>query len=258
MSVIDRDEVRRLLFQGDHAFVVENTRTIPRWILGATACLCAVGCLPRARINAACRWTGDASTLGPAGDLARRAHMTEDVRVAKDLGIRYADASAERMPTPAWQQARAWCTERSIAEIMAAHGVSPEEVAVAAGTRELWIDMLAVFLPAALSFLVASTAFVGRVVAGYDHTDDGVAAVVLSALTPLAGGVAVVLTQTWSVLVEQLRLRDEHISYRTFELPANRHGWLLWSIAMALFAGVSAVAVLRRREPTLSQRRANL
>jgi hypothetical protein len=133
---------------------------------------------------------------------------------------------------------------------MAAHGVSHEEIAVAGRTRDLWIDLLAVFLPAALLFLSASAAVVARVVAGYDQQDRVVAAAVLSALVPLAGGVAVGLTQSWSVLVEQLRLRDEHISYRAFELPAHQHVWVLWIIAMTLFAGVSAVGVLRRREPT--------
>jgi hypothetical protein len=41
--------------------------------------------------------------------------------------------------------------------------------------------------------------------------------------------VAVTLAQIWSACVEQLRLRDDHISYRAFELPASRHGWVLWA-----------------------------
>ena len=80
----------------------------------------------------------------------------------------------------------------------------------------------------------------------------GVAASVLAMLSPLAAGAAVALTQMWGVTVEQLRLRDEHISYRGFELPASRHGWLLWGIAMALFAGIRVMELRRKRAPVLT------
>jgi hypothetical protein len=218
--------------------------------LAAIVCLCAVGCLPRARINAACRWTDGSISLAALGDTASRAHLMEDVRVANDLGIRYADASAGRMNTPAWHRAQASCTERSIAEIMRLHRVSRAEIGRVASAREIWIDLLAVFLPLAVLFLAASRTIVARIVAEYDRQDRGVAAVLLAVLAPLAAGTAVALAQIWGVTVEQLRLRDDHISYRAFDLPARRHGWALWAIAMALFAAVIAVELRRKREPT--------
>lgn len=218
-------------------------------VVALAACLAAAGCLPPARINAACGWTDDVRSLSPPGEPRRRAHLIEDVRVAKDLGIRYADAFAGRMNTPAWGRAQAWCTARSLAEIVRAHQVSRAELADVARARELWIDLLAVFLPMTVLLLIAWRAVVTRVVRDYDPTDRAVTAGVLATLAPLGAGVALVLTQVWGTLVEQLRLRDEHISYRAFELPASRHGWLLWAIALALFAGLGAVELLRSREP---------
>ena len=78
-------------------------RNKPRWLcrwVAAILCGCAGGCLPQGRINAVCRWTDDAATLAPPGNPSRRTHLIEDVRVAKDLGIRYADATAGRFNTP--------------------------------------------------------------------------------------------------------------------------------------------------------------
>jgi len=198
----------------------------------------------------ACRWTDDTRSLPAPGERKRRAHLMEDVRVAKDLGIRYADASAGRMNTPTWRHAQAWCTGRALAEIARAHHLSSAELTAVAGARELRIDLLAVFLPMAVLFLITSRAVVARIVRDYGPTGRGMAAVVLVILAPLAAGVAVMLTQTWGTIVEQLRLRNEHISYRAFELPASRHGWLLWAVAMVLFAGIGAVALLRTSEPS--------
>jgi hypothetical protein len=206
-------------------------------------CVCIIGCLPSERINAACRWSTEA-VVPPAGDHALRAHLIEDVRIARDLGIRYADASAGRMNTPAWRGAKTWCTERSLAEIEGVHHVSGAELAIVAGTRELWIDMLAVMLPMAVLFAVASRVIVARTLRGYDQNDRGVATVMLVALAPIVAGLAVAVAQIWGVMVEQLRVRNSHISDRAFDLPANRHGWLLWAVAMALFAGTGGWKLL--------------
>jgi hypothetical protein len=214
------------------------------------AWLAVVGCLPRERINSACRWTDEAGPLAPSGAPARRAHLVEDVRVAKDLGIRYADTTAGRMNTPAWRTAQTSCTERLLAEIVRVHQVSSAELTAAAGVRELWVDLLAVLLPVGILFAAASRVVTTRVVTQYDRNGRGVAAVVCAVLTPLGGGMAVVLAQMWGVVVEQLRLRDEHISYRAFDLPASRHGWLLWVIAMVLFAAIGAMELHRQGTPT--------
>lgn len=214
--------------------------------MGITACVCVVGCLPATRLNSGCRWVDDTTAFAAPGAGPRRAHLVEDVRVARDLGIRYADASAGRMNTPSWHDAQRGCTEQSFGRIMRAHHSTRAELATVDGNRDFWIDLLAVFLPAGVMFLAASHAVIARVVAGYDRGDRVIVAVMLAALAPLAAGAALALVQVWGVLVEQLRLRDDHISYRAFDLPASRHGWLLWSVAIALFSAVG-IAELRRR-----------
>lgn len=193
--------------------------------------------------------------LAPLGDLDRRTHLMEDVRVAKDLGIRYADATAGRINTPAWHRAQVSCTERSIAEIERRHRVSDTEVAVAARARELWADLLAVFLPSATLFLGASRVVVASLFAEYGRKDRALGIVVLAVVAPLAAGVGLALAQMWGVFVEQLRLRSDHISYRGSDLPATRHGWALWGVAMALFAAAGVVELLRKAEARHQRRR---
>ena len=228
------------------AWTLGVTGRMLRRSLGTAAVPCITGCLPRARINAACRWTGDEAALAGLDDSDRRTHLIEDVRVAKDLGIRYADASEGRLNTPAWHRAQASCTERSIAEIKSRHHVSVAEVTAAARAREPLTDLLAVFLPSAALFLVASRVLVARLLSEHGRKNGAIIVGVLAPVASFAAGVAVALTQMWGVFVEQLRLRSDHISYRAFELPASRHGWALWGVAMALFAASVVVELLRK------------
>jgi hypothetical protein len=224
--------------------VVHRRATLPRSV-GALVVLCVAGCLPPERLNAGCRWTENAATVESLDDRARSAHLIEDVRIAKELGIRYADASAGRMNTPAWHRAQESCTQRSKSEIQRRHNVSNAEIAAADVARERWPDLLAVFLPLAAVFLGVSRVIVTRIVAEYDREDRVIAAALLGALAPVAAAVAVALTQIWGVFVEQLRLRSDHISYRAFELPASRHGWPLWGTALALFSAVAILELAR-------------
>jgi hypothetical protein len=228
-----------------------NARSLThRAILGGIICLCTVGCLPRARLNAACRWTADEAVLRPPGDPGRRTHLIEDVRVAEDLGIRYGDVIGGRVNSEANLHARAWCTAVSLEAIMRRHRVSRAEITAVTGARELWIDLLAVFLPMTALFLIVSRWLAERVIAGYDLEDRWLALAVLVVLTPVAAGLALGLTQMWGWLVEVLRIRNEHLSYRAFQLPASRHGWLLWEVAMGLFAVVVATVLLRSGKAT--------
>jgi hypothetical protein len=160
------------------------------------------------------------------------------------------------MNSPAWRSAQVACTGRSMAEFERRHHASDAEVAAATGARELWIDLLAVLFPVTVLFLAASRFIVARLVAEYEREDRAVAAVLLAVLAPLGAGAAVALAQSWGMLVEELRLRSDHISSRAFELPANRHGWLLWGVAMAFFVAVGGVELLRKRDTTHRPRRA--
>lgn len=232
---------------------------VPRRALLGGACVVAAACLPRARVNAACRWTGDPTALAPPGAAARRAHLVEDVRIAEDLGIRYADATVGRPPPSiaSWGSARRACVEASLAEVARGHHVGRDEAAAVTGAREPWVDLLAVFAPMAFALVFAGRAVVGRLVAGYPTGERAGAAAILTLWAPLVAALALAVAQVWGVMVEMMRLGNGHISSRAFSLPASRHGWLVWGAAVALFAAVAAACLARTpgatrwRRPTL-------
>lgn len=69
------------------------------------------------------------------------------------------------------------------------------------------------------------------------------AVVVLSVLAPFIGALAAALTPMWAWNVENIRVRDGHISYRAAQLPATRHGWAAWLIATEVFAAVATLVM---------------
>ena len=139
---------------------------------------------------------------------------------------------------------------------MGQHGASQAEIASVTGARELWIDMLAVFIPITLLFLAASHRVVSGIAAGYEREDRNVAAAVLAAIAPLAAAVAVGMTHIWGVTIEQLRVRNGHISFRGFDPPASRHGWMVFGFATALYSLIVITELVRMSEgkPALHRR----
>jgi hypothetical protein len=200
------------------------------------------GCLPRDRLNATCRWIVDAATLAPPGNHSRRSHLIEDIGVAQELGIRYADSVAGRsLDTPERQRAQDKCTEASMQEIVHRHGVSRRELDALVGAREWGIDLLIVFLPMSVLFTLVSWRVVARIIASHDSEDRWFVRASLLGLAPVMAALGLGATQRWEWFLEGFRVRNEHLSSRVAYLPANQHGWSTWWIAMGVFAVVCVI-----------------
>jgi hypothetical protein len=171
-------------------------------------------------------------------------HLKEDVRLAQELAIRYADSVAGRMPSDTHRQAHEACTNRSFQEIMRRHQVSRAQIAAAIGARELWIDVVLVIAPMLVLFGVASRIIMQHIFAGFDPEDWVIALAIVLLLTPIVAFAGVGVAQIWAVLVEEYRLRSNHISYRAAYLPLYVYKEVAWTVAGALFL---ATAVRVRR-----------
>ena len=220
-----------------------------RFMAPAILMIASVGCMPQNRVNSSCEWRNDPVRLAAPGTRERRQHLAEDVRVAQDLGIRHGDSVGGRLWHAPSLQARAACTEASFQQIMRQHHVSREELIAVTGARDPLIDLLLVILPTALLFAIASHATVRRVVAGLD-ANRKIVLIVLACITPLAAFLGVGFAQIWGVVVEEARLRSNHISYRAAYIPLYVYKEAAWLIAGALFAGVSARVLRERRAPS--------
>lgn len=151
------------------------------------------------------------------------------------------------------------CLDAALAETARRHHVARAELAALTGARAWWVDGLAVFLPMAAAFVLASRVVIGRLVAGYGRGstpgERAGAAAILALWAPLAAALALAVTQVWGITVEMMRLGNGHISYRAFQLPASRHGWPVWGAAVGVFAAVAAMCLARTPAPPHGRRR---
>lgn len=198
------------------------------------------GCMPQERINRSCEWRNDTVLTAPPRSAGRWDHLKEDARVAQDLGIRYGDSVGGRIWNDANRRARESCTNASLQQIMRQHGVSRAEIVAVTGARELWLDLLLVIAPMLVLFVAASRVVVRQVTADYDPEDRWVVVIILVFLTPIVAFIGVGLAQIWAVVIEEYRLRSDHISYRAAYLPLYVYKEVAWAIAGALFFGVAA------------------
>jgi hypothetical protein len=225
----------------------------PGAFLTAVVVLIPTACMPQDRINRSCQWN-DPVVIGPPGSRERRAHLEEDVRVAHDLGIRYGDSVAGRIWNDANRHARESCTNASLQQIMRQHDVSRREIVAVTGARDVWLDLLLVFAPMLLVFIAGSRIFVRHIAGDYERADWLMVVVIVGLLTPIVAFMGVGVAQIWSVVVEEYRLRSDHISYRAAYLPLYVHKEAAWAIAAALFVAVAA----RVRRHALSGRDARV
>ncbi|HET6617369.1 MAG TPA: hypothetical protein VFH69_06130 [Gemmatimonadota bacterium] len=173
-----------------------------------------------------------------------RRHIELDVRLAEELGIRYGDSFRGEVALEETHRWREQCTDASLSTISRVHRLGGQEIMLARGARELRIDILAVFLPMALVFALLSDRIARRVDRSFHVEDRWPKLLSLAALTPVVGGLGLMITQLWEWAVEWIRLSDSHLSYRAFRLPGQKHAAMIWVCAMAIFA---CVAVLRYR-----------
>ena len=114
------------------------------------------GCIDRARVNAACEWTGDTPFPVRRGDAAHQAHLVADAHLAEELAIRHADAEFGRRFGVEHHgglidngRFRRECLARMLAAIEDHHGVTPAQIHLARvhrnGTFDLAVGLL--FLP---------------------------------------------------------------------------------------------------------------
>jgi len=215
--------------------------------LTATLLLLVVaGCLPSGRLNDGCHWVGDTTSAGAPGTRAHRVHLIEDVRIAQALGVRHGDSIHGHVNTPDGREARERCTIASMQEIMRRHGVTGAELSSLTGARILWVDLATLYLPVITIFGWGAAALAQRVLIRFAEEENAIAIGILTIAAPVVAAFGVAFIQMWAWNIESILVRDGHISYRVFQLPVTRHGWIVWFSGMAVFS-LAAAREFRRR-----------
>jgi len=213
---------------------------MPRYTALAFAILLGVGCVPRDRLNTACRWGNDPPAVLDLANSAQRNHLTLDVIIAEELAVRYADASAAPPRGPVRDQ----CLARLFPEISRAHGVSIPEIEAARGRREgMWdVGVLALF---ALAYGALALRAIDRIRRSFSGSLWATAAALAVAALPIAI-VATVAGEMWALMAEGVRVSNlGHLSgFRGNRVPWRHHRAEIFAGAVALY---SVVAIVRAR-----------
>ncbi len=96
----------------------------------------STACVPRDRLNADRGWGNDAAGALDLSNSTQRDHLTLDVIVAEELGVRYADARTAAPRGPMREQ----CLAKLFPGISSAHNIKIAEVEAARGRREGLVD----------------------------------------------------------------------------------------------------------------------
>ncbi len=218
-------------------------------IVGVVAACVLAGCNRRPGLNFDCAWVADAGFAADLQDEAHVTHLLDDIRAAEELDIRHRDRLAgyrlvdsfgivsRHGRDPSFQradvdrEAQRECLVTLFGEIASTHGVTVSDIEhlrprlAARGTD------LPVTLPLVALWACALAPFV-RWLGRFDR-DEWLAWIVAS----LAGAVllpTVVLGVgwPWAMVVEVVRLGNEHVGYRA------RTGSLLANYLVLFLAGV--------------------
>jgi hypothetical protein len=211
----------------------------------ASLSIAAAGCIDSTRVNTTCTWSESSATRLDLSRAADREHLRMDAKLAGELGVRIADVRYRNSPEPEGRLMRE-CRNALIDTIIAKHGVTSAEVDRAVTARVVWADVLCVYLPIALLTFLVMDSITRRICRWFAADDRRMAMHATAFFVPIVAAIAVGVAQFWSFAVESWFLRNEHVSFRAFEIPVMMHGWI------ALFAtlAISSLAAVRRLRVT--------
>jgi hypothetical protein len=219
--------------------------------LAAAVAVVLAACAPRSRLNADCRWSGDTSTPLDLTRAADRRELTDDVALAEDLAIRFADRtrglrSGHYASLDVYNDTREQCFATLVADIGHQHGVEPDALLALRGRRPLAVD-IAVGLSFAVLYLLLSALLAERLVKRFP-ADELAPSVVASGLVAVVTAVGAMLAMpVWAGAIEVVRLDNVHLSYRAFQLPWSEHRLAVFLAGLLLFLAVAG-ARYRREE----------
>lgn len=207
----------------------------------------ATGCIDASRVNSVCRWSDSPPRTLDLGRAADREHLRADVQLAWDLAIRFGDVRFRSVPAkerPFIEQ----CLSALNDSIMARHDVTRADIARASRARIWWVDIVFVFLPIAALTVLVMDQITRRIRCAFSSADRRRATITTAFFVALVALVVAGVTQYWAIVIEALRLRNEHVSGRAFVLPSVAHRWLTLASALGLCLMV-AVWRFRRTRP---------
>jgi hypothetical protein len=191
-------------------------------------------------VNSKCEWPQEQTFRSLDLRNARdRRHLGNDVAIAEDLAIRYADLrrrhrSGRFEGVVEYARTRDECMATLFGAVGDAHGVSVAEARNALGRRSKGVDAAVILSFAALYALAVNLATRWMVRSALvEHAWlAAAAALVASAMVSAAG---VLLGGLWSAALEMTRVGNGHLSYRASRVPWGQHHLELFVAGIVVF-----------------------
>jgi hypothetical protein len=224
---------------------------MPRfWLAVLVLPVCMVGCLDRARVNARCEWDEKSVQTLNLNDWSQQRHLYEDVELAEELAIRYADAAyKERSGFEGHGgliengRLRDRCMAAFMTTIAATHNLPLEHVEQARlrGYRDQRWDFGVLSSFACLYGFIAW--MIVRAISRRFPVDDGWPALVAPLLASVPIGMAAFqLFTLWGGGLEAIRLGNGHVSgYRAAKSPWADHTAALWIAGVTVFVLIAGI-----------------
>ena len=193
--------------------------------------------------NTECRWPDEAPRLLDLRIEDDAAHLMQDVELAEELSVRFADES-EFGPGPARQRLRVErCYNPLVAGIMTRHGVSMADVLGAQrriGERGL---NLIVNVPVAAFFSVATLLVLRNIRRRFDGAGEHVAVAAASVISAVfVAGLTTGVGRVWQMLWETIRIGNGHLGgQRGLRLPWVQHSFEYFVVALVAFLVIAAL-----------------
>jgi hypothetical protein len=233
---------------------------VARLLLIVLASLSLATCSRRAGLNFDCDWVADPVFQVDLKKESDARHLLDDIRAAEELAIRYADRAAgwrmvdtfgivsrhgglkDRNAAPLAHQK---CIATLFDTIARTHGVTVADIdGVRPRLMERGIDW-PVTVPVALLFAFALRRFT-RWLRNRFETDEWVGWVVATVIgSIMVTTVTLAIGAAWAVLVEIVRLGNEHVSYRARGGSLRANFLIMFVIGIAASWIGSAVAAAR-------------
>ena len=206
-------------------------------------------CVDRDRLNSTCLWSDDLSSPLDLSRKLDRRHLREDALIAEELGVRHGDVFRRTRSVAERDVLRAECTGSLFDQIARTHGVTQADVLEAGSRRDTAIDIVAVMLPMLLLLVFAAGFAADRVQGSFDSEEVRVASVATVLFAPVIAVLWLAVGSLWTWMVESLRLRDDHLSFRAARMPWDRNWVVLFGAGILVFLLVAWRRKRRGRPP---------
>ena len=203
--------------------------------------ICVLSGCARAPVNTNCEWHSEESLLLDLNSRATTRHLVEDVQLAEELAIRFADSEHKRLAGYSGHggliengRVISKCRATLFGTIATTHQVSMEQLLALRTARPRVFDV-AVFLSFAVLYVLVVWAVVPVVLRRFWLDGQWPTMAALLFVSAFAAATGLQLGELWAVMMEMVRLGNDHLGRRGLGIPWGQRRAAIFGVGVGLF-----------------------